>query len=168
MKELEYPFVPEELIKQKKSLKRKLLENAGTALIEKRIAILGGQTTQDIKLMLELFLLNYGIRPTFYESEYNQYYEDGMFPNPELEAFRPDLIYVCTCIRNIAVFPTLSDTRGSRSRKRRKRWSADSVAYGIIWRTPITVPSFRTTLSFRSSVCWGIRTPATIMAGSIL
>ena len=111
MKELEYPFVPEELIKQKKSLKRKLLENAGTALIEKRIAILGGQTTQDIKLMLELFLLNYGIRPTFYESEYNQYYEDGMFPNPELEAFRPDLIYVCTCIRNIAVFPTLSDTR---------------------------------------------------------
>lgn len=65
MKELEYPFVPEELIKQKKSLKRKLLENAGTALIEKRIAILGGQTTQDIKLMLELFLLNYGIRPTF-------------------------------------------------------------------------------------------------------
>lgn len=111
MKELEYPFVPEELIKQKKRLKRKLLENAGTALIEKRIAILGGQTTQDIKLMLELFLLNYGIRPTFYESEYNQYYEDGMFPNPELEAFRPDLIYVCTCIRNIAVFPTLSDTR---------------------------------------------------------
>ena len=76
MKELEYPFVPEELIKQKKSLKRKLLENAGTALIEKRIAILGGQTTQDIKLMLELFLLNYGIRPTFYESEYNQYYEE--------------------------------------------------------------------------------------------
>ena len=68
----------------------------------KKIAILGGQTTQSIKQILELFLLNYGIKATFYESEYNQYYEDGMFPNLELEEFAPDIIYVCTCIRNIS------------------------------------------------------------------
>lgn len=100
MKELNYPFDADFILKKKKSLKKILLENS-SKYIEKKIAILGGQTTQNIKLMLELFLLNYGIKPIFYESEYNQYYEDGFFPNEELEAFTPDIIYVCTCIRNI-------------------------------------------------------------------
>ena len=34
------------------------------------------------------------VKPSFYESEYNMYYEDGMFPNPELMEFAPDIIYV--------------------------------------------------------------------------
>lgn len=119
VKELEYPFEPEELIKQKKSLRRKFLEDSDIKYIDKKIAILGGETTQNIKLILELFLLNYGIRPEFYESEYNQYYEDGMFPNPELEEFRPDLIYVCTCIRNIVDFPNLSDSQETVNQKRK-------------------------------------------------
>lgn len=109
MKELEYPFDTNEIIKRKKSLKKELLSKPGQAFIEKKIAILGGVTTNDIKNILELFLLNYGIKPSFYESEYNQYYEDGTFPNPELEAFAPDLVYICTSIRNIVDFPSLSD-----------------------------------------------------------
>lgn len=88
-----------------------MLADDSANYIDKKIAILGGETTQDIKLMLELFLLNYGIRPAFYESEYNMYYEDGMFPNPELEEFAPDLIYVCTCIRNITEFPEVADSK---------------------------------------------------------
>lgn len=119
MKELEYPFEPEKLIKQKKSLRRKFLEDSNIKYIDKKIAILGGETTQNIKLILELFLLNYGIRPEFYESEYNQYYEDGMFPNPELEEFGPDLIYICTCIRNIVDFPNLSDSQETVNQKRK-------------------------------------------------
>lgn len=118
MKELEYPFDAEKILKQKKSLKRHLLENQGENLINKKIAILGGETTQDIKLMLELFLLNYGIRPSFYESEYNMYYEDGMFPNPELEEFALDIIYICTCVRNITEFPHLSDSREAVEQKK--------------------------------------------------
>lgn len=118
MKELEYPFETEKLTKRKKSLKRQLLGNLDKKFIDKKIAILGGETTQDIKLILELFLLNYGIRPSFYESEYNQYYEDGAFANPELEEFAPDLIYVCTCIRNITDFPILSDSREMVNEKR--------------------------------------------------
>ena len=105
MRELEYPFDAETVIKRKKQYKKQLLAEEGKHFAEKRIAILGGETTQNIKLVLELFLLNYGIRPEFYESEFNQYYEDGMFPKPELEAFGPDLIYVCTCVRNITEFP---------------------------------------------------------------
>ena len=111
MKELNYPFDPDYVLKKKKSLRRQMLADDKANYIDKKIAILGGQTTQDIKLMLELFLLNYGIRPAFYESEYNMYYEDGMFPNPELEEFAPDLIYVCTCIRNITEFPEVADSK---------------------------------------------------------
>lgn len=110
MKELEFPFDPEWILKKKRSIRRQLLEEPGRKFIDKKIAILGGETTNDIKLTLELFLLNYGIRPTFYESEYNQYYEDAMFPNPELEALAPDLIYVCTCVRNIINFPVMGDS----------------------------------------------------------
>ena len=120
MKELEYPFDPEWMIKKKKSIRKELLEAAeknGVTFLEKKIAILGGQTTQNIKLVLELFLLNQGIRPSFYESEYNQWFEDGMFPNAELEAFAPDLIYVCTCVRNIIDFPEMADTAETVGRK---------------------------------------------------
>ncbi len=110
MKELEFPFNPEEILKKKKSLKRLLLSDNSKTFIEKRIAVLGGQTTQNIVLALELFLLNYGIKPVFYESEYNKFYEDGMFPNSELEEFKPDIIYICTCIRNINIFPDMMDS----------------------------------------------------------
>lgn len=117
MRELEYPFNPEWLLKKKKSIKRQLIETKSGTFLDKKIAILGGQTTNDIKLILELFLLNYGIKPVFYESEYNQFYEDGMFPNHELEVFSPDIIYICTCIRNIHEFPYLTDSKDEVERK---------------------------------------------------
>lgn len=109
MKELEFPFFAEEIIKNKKLLRKQLLEQEGRKLLDKKIAILGGATTRDIKIILELFLLKYGIKPLFYESEYNQYYEEGMFPNRVLENFAPDLIYICTSVRNIADFPLMTD-----------------------------------------------------------
>ena len=111
MKELEYPFDPEWILKKKKALKRELLQNTQQTFLEKKIAILGGSTTRDIRDILELFLLNYGIRPCFYESEYNQYYADGMFPNPALEKFHPDILYIHTSNRNIEQYPSLEDDR---------------------------------------------------------
>lgn len=110
MRELEYPFDSEYILKKKKTLRKELLSQSKN-FIEKKIAILGGVTTNDIKIILELFLLNYGIKPAFYESEYNQYYEDGMFPNAELEEFRPDLIYICTSNRNIVTYPEMKDSK---------------------------------------------------------
>ena len=107
MKELKYPFDVEYLIKNKKKIKRELLNKEG--LIEKNIAILGGSTTSEIKNMLEIFLLNYGIKPTFYESEYNKYYEDAVFGNEELDNFKPDIIYIHTTNRNIMNYPTIVD-----------------------------------------------------------
>ena len=109
MTELEYPFDAENILKNKKRL-RKSLMNDSTERIKKKIAILGGSTTNDIKLMLELFLLNYGIEPEFYESEYNKYYEDSMFSNKELEKFKPDIVYIHTSIKNISFFPQITDS----------------------------------------------------------
>ncbi len=107
MKELEYPFDVNYLISNKRKIKKQLLTKEN--LIEKNIAILGGSTTSEIKNMLEIFLLNYGIKPTFYESEYNKYYEDAIFGNEELDNFNPDIIYIHTTNRNIIDFPTMYD-----------------------------------------------------------
>lgn len=109
MKELEYPFDANYILSKKKSIRKMLLADT-TGMVEKRVAVLGGYTTSDICLIMELFLLNYGIKPQFYESEYNQFYQDAMFDNPELEAFRPDIIYVCTCNRNIIEYPHIEDS----------------------------------------------------------
>lgn len=107
MQELQYPFDSRYIIKKKKSIKRQLLEE-GTGFIEKKIAVLGGSTTHDIIMILELFLLDRGIKPEFYECEYAQYWEDVMFDNPELKEFAPDIIYIHTSNRNIRQYPALS------------------------------------------------------------
>lgn len=110
MRELDYPFDAEFIIKKSKSIRRSLLAD-GTNRIKKRIAFLGGSTTHDIVKMLELFLLNYGIEPVFYESEYAMYWQDAMFDNPELKAFEPDIIVIHTSNRNILSYPALSDSK---------------------------------------------------------
>ena len=116
MVNLTYPFDSAYLLKKRKSLKRELLaqveeaEKSGTKILSKRIAILGGSTTHDIRDMLELFLLNNGIRAEFYESEYEQYWNDVMFDNAELVEFKPDLIFIHTSTRNIKNFPTVRDS----------------------------------------------------------
>ena len=110
MKELEYPFDSDYIIRKRKSLKKALLaEEGASARLKKRIAVLGGSTTANVVQVLDLFLLNYGIEGTFYESEYNQYYEDAVFGNSKLNSFRPDVIYIHTCIHNIMSFPTLAE-----------------------------------------------------------
>lgn len=107
MKELQYPFDASYILKKKKSIRRELLAD-GTIRIHKKIAVLGGSTTHDIIRMLELFLLDYGIEPEFYESEYNQYYQDAMFDPEELIKFAPDMIYIHTGFRNISELPNPS------------------------------------------------------------
>ncbi len=106
LRELEYPFDSDFIIKKRKSLKKRLLSE-DTKRLHKKIAILGGSTTHDIKDILELFLLNIGIEPEFYESEYAQYFQDVMFDNPELLEFKPNLIFIHTTNKNIREYPNL-------------------------------------------------------------
>ena len=109
MKELEYPFDASWIIANRRKIRKQLLAS-DRKYVEKRIAVLGGSTTSNIIQSLELFLLNYGIKASFYESEYGKYYEDAMFENEELMNFRPDVIYIHTSNRNVTAYPKLSDS----------------------------------------------------------
>ncbi|MCR4779921.1 MAG: HAD-IIIC family phosphatase [Ruminiclostridium sp.] len=105
----EYPFDAAEIMRKSKKLKRELLED-GTSRVKKRIAILGGSTVDAIADVTELFLLDAGIEPEFYISEYAQYYNDAVYPPEELLAFKPDVVYFCTSYRTLTEFPRTSDT----------------------------------------------------------
>lgn len=104
---LDFPFDEELLLRKRKAIKRELL-SADRQWLDKRIAILGGSTTNDIRDFIEIFLLKEGIRPSFYESEYNKFWEDAMFDNPELDNFKPDIIFIHTTYRNITEWPDVS------------------------------------------------------------
>lgn len=110
MKQLKYPFDSDYILRKKQSIKRELLADETRKYIDKKIAILCGSTANEIKDILELFLLDQGIRPSFYMSEYNRYWEDVIFDNPELRAFGPDIIYIHTTSRNVQRWPKVSDS----------------------------------------------------------
>ena len=113
-KKLIYPIDSQLILRKKKSIKKQLLGEK--SFIEKNIAILGGSTTSEIKNILELFLLNNGIKPIFYESEYNKYYEDALFGTDALNKFNPDVIYIHSSIVNITNFPELHDNENDINR----------------------------------------------------
>ncbi len=114
LEKLMYPFDSAYILKKRKALKRELtanIENNNITTLVKRIAILGGSTTHDILEILDLFLLNYGIKAEFYECEYAQYWNDIVFANNHLVQFKPDLIFIHTTSRNITDFPSVLDSK---------------------------------------------------------
>ncbi len=107
---ISYPFNSAEILRGKRKLKKALLAD-GSSRISKKIAVLGGSTTNDIVDICELFLLDNGIAPCFYQSEYAQYWQDAMFENEALREFSPDLIYIHTSTRNLERFlPSVADS----------------------------------------------------------
>ncbi len=103
-----YPLDTKALLRKKLAIKNELLEQ-DVNWISKRVAVLGGSTTNEVVDQLELALLHYGIKTEFYQSEYGKYWEDGVFGNPELDGFNPDIIYIHTNWRNIRMFPSIVD-----------------------------------------------------------
>ena len=103
-----HPIDTTKLLSKKKRIKRELIENLKNP-IHKKIAILGGSTTDEVVDQIELFLLKNGIEADFYQSEYNQYWQDAVFGNDELDNFKPDIIYIHTNWRNIFTFPLIGD-----------------------------------------------------------
>lgn len=131
MKELEYPFESNFILRKKKTLKRQLIQD-GQLRTKVRIAILGGSTTADIASVLELFLLNIGIEPQIYESEYNHYWEDAVFGNSELDSFRPEIVFIHTSFRNISNFPAVGDSEEEVSRKLEKEYQRLEAAWNAL------------------------------------
>lgn len=102
---LRSPISVAEVLRKRQSLKRDLLQQEN--LLPTRIAILGGSTTSELTNTLELFLLAQGLKPTFYESGYNRYFEDVLFENPDLWNFKPDVVFIHTTWHNVSEFPEL-------------------------------------------------------------
>lgn len=78
-------------------------------MVSKKIAILGGSSTQELRSFLHLFLLNRGINPEFYESEFGKFFEESVFSSEMLDAFKPDVIYIFICEHNLIYHPWVTD-----------------------------------------------------------
>lgn len=127
---LNYPFDNDFILRKQKSIKRKLLERINAEYLPARIAILGGSTTADIKNLLEIFLLNVGIKAEFYESEYNKFYEDAVFSNPALDEFKPTIIIIFTSVVNLLNRPEAFDDEKSAQEKLQREYER----YKLIWK----------------------------------
>ena len=101
------PIDAHALLRKKRALRRELALRVG--LVDKRVAVLGGSTTAELKDMLELFLLDAGIRPVFYESGYNRFVEEVLFPDGGLREFAPELVVIHTSSLNILNWPGFAD-----------------------------------------------------------
>jgi len=113
VKELEYPFDPALLLSQRKRLRRELTAD-GKKRIKKKIAILGGSTTNTFVKMFDLFLLDEGIECEFLESEYDRWWQDAVFGSEDLNAFAPDIVYIFTSWRNLErFFPQTGEKDGA-------------------------------------------------------
>ncbi|WZL82116.1 HAD-IIIC family phosphatase [Vallitaleaceae bacterium 9-2] len=110
MKSLNYPFDSQYLIKHKTKIRQELIcENKTYTFI--KVAVLAGSTVNHIVDFIELFLLDCGLKPEFYISGFNQYYEEVMFESQRLEQFKPDIVFIHTSSRNILSKPTIKDTK---------------------------------------------------------
>ena len=116
MNYFQYPLDTKMLFRKKEIIKKELLD-ASKEWVHTKIAVLGGSTTDEVVKQLEIFLLNYGIKIEYYQSEYGQYWQDSMFGNERLDTFQPDLIYIHTSWRNIKRFPTITDTKTDATKK---------------------------------------------------
>ena len=124
---LHFPLDVNYILRKKKYIKKELLDNR--VLIKKNIAILGGSTTSEVKNILELFLLKNGIEPSFYESDYNKYYEDAVFGGSELNRFNPDVVYIHTTSVNIHCYPKITDDIENSN----KLIDIEKEKYKLIW-----------------------------------
>ncbi|QJB56587.1 HAD-IIIC family phosphatase [Pseudodesulfovibrio sp. zrk46] len=106
---LDYPFDFREILMAKRELRKKF--SSHDSYLEKKVAILGGSTTAEVRDLLDLFLLQKGIKASFYESSYNRYYEEAVFDSAELDQFNPDLVFIHTSVRNLFAAPQVGDSK---------------------------------------------------------
>ncbi len=94
----------DEILTRRRSLKRRLA--AQEQLHPIRIAVLGGSTTHEIVDLLELWLLDSGFLPVFYQSEYGRFEVEALYDSAKLIEFRPDVVYLHTSYLNLQAFPS--------------------------------------------------------------
>lgn len=143
-----YPFDAALLLQKKRSLKRELLQNP--ALIDKKVAIVSGSTVGEVKNMLELFLLDNGIKPEFYVGNYALWYENLVFDDGSLAAFAPDYIYIHTSVQNITHMPSQFDSAEDIAQKFdaemqrwKTAWNAAAALGAVVIQNNFDLPAYR-------------------------
>jgi FkbH-like protein len=94
----------DQILRSRKRLRREL--TAAESLRPLRVAVLGGPTTAEVVDLLELVLLSDGFAPTFYQSEYNKFYEDATLDVARVAEHKPDLVWIHTHVLNVSRFPS--------------------------------------------------------------
>jgi FkbH-like protein len=147
---LQHPLDVKNIILKRDQIKKDIL-NSGINFLEKKIAILGGSTTSELINFLDIFLLNIGIKASFYESDYGKYLEEALFDNKDLEQFNPDVIYIHTTSKNIDNFPGFSSTTDltqslvdEEVKKYTSIWSSLDKFNAIIIQNNFELPAYRT------------------------
>jgi FkbH-like protein len=82
-------------------------------LLRKRLAILGGATTQFITPLIRLFALTRGLWLDTYESGYGLFEQEVWAGSAELQAFAPDVIHFHTCSENLALPKSAQDAESA-------------------------------------------------------
>jgi hypothetical protein len=100
----------DEILLKRRGLRRRL--SAWEHLYPIRIAVLGGSTTSEIVDLLDLWLLERGFAPVFYQSDNGRYYVGPLHRPEKLIAFNPDLVYIHTSCMDIQNFPRLQASDG--------------------------------------------------------
>ncbi|MCP9851255.1 HAD family hydrolase [Cyanobium sp. Morenito 9A2] len=103
------------------------LQYAGTALdkiprelldarvpLRKRVAVLGGATTQFFVPLLRLFALRRGLNLEIYESDFGLFEQEIWSDSETLRAFKPDVIHFHVCSQNLP-FAYLEDDAAARA-----------------------------------------------------
>ena len=98
-----FPESADTLLRKQKALRRAFLERSD--LLELRLAVLGGSTTDEVVNLTELLLLRAGLKPAFYQSDYQKYFEEAVVDPARLIAFRPDIVWIYTSARDLRYPP---------------------------------------------------------------
>lgn len=117
MKILGQSYEEKEIYQKRRKIKKALLQELEGKLINIRLAVLGGATTNDVCDCIEIFLLMHGIKAEIYQSDFNRFYEEAVFDNEKLREFNPDVIYIHTSSRNIINWPCVDDSKEQVDRK---------------------------------------------------
>jgi FkbH-like protein len=96
------------ILTRRRALRRELAARPGLRPL--RVAILAGSTTSELVDLLELYLLESGFAPEFYQGGFDRYYEEAVHDASALQAFRPDIVYMHTSVHNIRQFATMDAT----------------------------------------------------------
>lgn len=114
------------LLRKQKALRRELQR---PNMLQTRIAFLCGSTANEVAGFLELLLLEQGIEPVFYFSDYNKYFEEAVLDPARLIEFKPDIIFVYTSAANIQGWPAMSASEADLS----AHVAAESMRFTAIW-----------------------------------